>query len=99
MGTIRRSQPHTAWNRGRLVGQKPPLRIRGVWAVRSRLELAGSKRDLAMFNLAHDSKLRGCDLTALRWSDIAQEGRIRLRAVVLQRKPRRPVQFEITDQS
>lgn len=54
-----------AWNKGRLVGQKRPLLPKQVWAIRARLELAGNLRDLALFNVAIDSKLRGCDLVAL----------------------------------
>ena len=89
----------TAWNRGRLVGQKPPLKLREVWAIRTRLELDNRRRDLALFNLAIDSKLRGCDLVRLRLSDVMTGGRIAPRAVILQRKTQRPVQFEITEQT
>ena len=66
-----------AWNKGRLVGQKRPLRPKEVWAIRVRLQMKRRKRDLAMFNLAIDSKLRGCDLVSLRVDDIALGGRVR----------------------
>ena len=59
------------WNRGKLTGQKPPLQPRHVWAIRTHLQLGGRKRDLAMFNLAIDSKLRGCDLVSLKVEDVA----------------------------
>jgi integrase len=87
------------WNRGRLLGQKPPLKLREVWAIRIRLQIAGRARDLALFNLAIDSKLRGCDLVALRVDDVLLGGRVRPRATVLQRKTGRPVQFELTEQT
>jgi len=58
------------WNKGKLIGAKPPLRLKHIWAIRSRLQLAGRKRDLALFNLAIDSKLRGRDLVSLRLGDI-----------------------------
>jgi integrase len=87
------------WNRGRLIGQKPPLKLREVWAIRTRLQIADRLRDLAMFNLAIDSKLRGCDLIALRVDDVELSGHVRPRATVLQRKTGRPVQFEITEQT
>jgi integrase len=84
------------WNRGRLVGQKRPLRLREIWAIRIRLQLARRLRDLALFNLALDSKLRGCDLIGLRVGEISQGGAIATRALVTQRKTQRPVQFELT---
>ena len=87
------------WNKGKLVGQKPPLKLREIWAVRIRLQLARRTRDLALFNLAIDSKLRACDLVRLRVSDIAQGGKVASRAIVLQRKTHRPVRFEIADQA
>jgi integrase len=89
----------TPWNKGRLVGQKAPLRLKEIWAIRIRLQLADKARDLALFNLAIDSKLRGCDLVSLRVCDIAQGKSILLRAIVMQRKTHRPVQFEITEQT
>ena len=92
-------QAFTPWNKGKLVGQKPPLKLREIWAVRIRLQLARRTRDLALFNLAIDSKLRACDLVRLRVSDIAQGGKVASRAIVLQRKTNRPVRFEIADQA
>jgi integrase len=90
---------HAAWNKGRLMGQKPPLKLREVWAIRTRLELDKRPRDLALFNLAVDSKLRGCDLVSLRLSDVTHGNRIAPRAVIMQRKTHQPVQFEITEQT
>lgn len=84
------------WNKGKLVGQKAPLKLRDIWAIRVRLQLGKKTRDLALFNLAIDSKLRGCDLVTLRVSDVSHGGAISSRAVVLQQKTGRPVQFEIT---
>jgi integrase len=85
------------WNKGRLVGQKAPLKLKEIWAIRIRLQLAEKTRDLALFNLAIDSKLRGCDLISLRVCDVAQGKSILPRAMVMQRKTHRPVQFEITE--
>lgn len=87
------------WNKGRLVGQKLPLKLREIWAIRIRLQLSAQVRDLALFNLAIDSKLRGCDLVSLRVKDISQGRSIFHRAIVMQRKTGRPVQFEITEQT
>lgn len=87
------------WNKGRLLGQKRPLGPKDVWTIRVRLQLEGRKRDLAMFNLAIDSKLRGCDLVRLQVNDICIGGRVRDRAVVIQKKTGRPVQFELTEQT
>ncbi len=87
------------WNKGKLVGQKRPLKLKEIWAIRVRLQLTQKTRELALFNLAIDSKLRACDLIRLRVSDIAQAGRVGSRAMVLQQKTRRPVQFEITEQT
>lgn len=85
------------WNRGKLVGQKPPLKRKDIWAIRVRLQLAERRRDLALFNLAIDSKLRGCDLVAIRIADVKIGQAIASRAIVTQRKTGRPVQFEITE--
>jgi integrase len=87
------------WNKGKLIGAKPPLRPRHVWSIRTRLIVEGRTRDLAMFNLAIDSKLRGCDVVALRVDDIAPNGYTIDRATVRQRKTGRPVKFELTDQT
>ena len=86
-----------AWNKGRLVGQKRPLLPRHVWSIRVRLEMSGNKRDLALFNMAVDSKLRGCDLVSLRVRDITHGNQVLSRAMVIQRKTQRPVQFELTE--
>ena len=86
-------------NQRRLLGQKPPLKLKEVWAIRIHLQLAGKLRDLALFNLAIDSKLRACDLVRLRVQDVCHSGRIVSRAVVIQQKTHRPVQFEITEQT
>jgi integrase len=87
------------WNKGRLIGQKRPLKPKEVWAIRVRLQLERRTRDLALFNLAIDSKLRGCDLVRLRVSDVSVGGQVRDRTTVIQRKTGRPVQFEITEQT
>ncbi len=84
------------WNKGKLIGQKPPLKLQEIWAIRIRLQMANSCRDLALFNLAIDSKLRACDLIRLQVSDIAPNGHVASRAKILQRKTGHPVQFEIT---
>ncbi|MBJ2318687.1 MULTISPECIES: tyrosine-type recombinase/integrase [unclassified Pseudomonas] len=91
-----RRQP---WNKGKLVGQKTPLRLRDIWAIRVRLQIAERTRDLALFDLAIDSKLRACDLTKLRVRDVAHGEHLSSRAMVMQQKTQRPVQFEITDQT
>jgi len=87
------------WNKGKLVGQKAPLKPQHIWEIRIHLQMAANVRDLALFNLAIDSKLRGCDLVKLRVSDISQAGRVQSRAQVIQQKTERPVQFEITEQT
>jgi integrase len=87
------------WNKGKLTGPKPPLQPKHVWGIRTRLQLAGRTRDLALFNLAVDSKLRSCDLVRLRAEDVAPHGYAIDRATVRQRKTGRPVKFEITDQT
>jgi len=86
-----------AWNKGKLVGQKPPLKPKDIWAIRIHLQQRHAVRDLAMFNLAIDSKLRGCDLMGLHVRDITHGNQILARAMVLQRKTQRPVQFELTE--
>ena len=95
MATKRRYH-QVPWNKGKIVGQKAPLKLREIWAIRVRLQLRSNLRDLALFNLAIDSKLRASDLLGLRVFDIAHENHVNSRAVVMQRKTRRPVQFEIT---
>src|SRR5215813_8638756 len=86
-----------AWNKGKMPGPKPPLRPGHVWAIRAKLQLEKRTRDLAMFNLAIDSKLRGCDLVALRVDDVAPNGYAIDRANIRQRKTGRPVRFELTE--
>jgi len=93
------SPKNVPWNKGRLTGQKRPLKPRDVWAIRVRLQLKDRKRDLALFNLAMDSKLRGRDLVQLQVNDVCTGSRVRDRATVVQRKTGRPVQFEITLQT
>ena len=90
-------QHREPWNKGKLVGQKPPLKPKDIWAIRIHLQNAHQVRDLAMFNLAIDSKLRGCDLVNLRVRDISHGSQILARAMVVQRKTQRPVQFELTE--
>ena len=87
------------WNKGKLVGQKSPLRLKEIWAIRIRLQLADRLRELALFNLAVDSKLRSCDLVKLRVRDVTRGDHVASRAIVLQQKTQRPVQFEITEQT
>jgi integrase len=87
------------WNKGKISGQKPPLRPKHVWSIRTRLQMEGRTRDLAMFNLAIDSKLRGCDVVALRVEDVAPSGYAIDRATVRQKKTGRPVRFELTEQA
>jgi len=87
---------HTPWNKGKLTGQKPPLKLNEVWAIRIRLQIANKIRDLALFNIALDSKLRSCDLVKLKVSDVAHGAHIAKRSTVMQMKTKKPVQFEIT---
>ena len=87
------------WNKGRLTGQKRPLKPKDIWAIRVRLQLQHRRRDLALFNLAIDSKLRGCDLVRLQVNDVCVGGQVRDRTTVIQKKTDRPVQFEITEQT
>ena len=89
----------TPWNKGNLTGAKPPLRPKHVWSIRARLQIEGRTRDLAMFNLAIDSKLRGCDVVALKVEDVAPNGYSVDRATVRQKKTGRAVKFELTEQT
>jgi len=82
---------------GKLTGQKPALKMKEVWSIRTRLELEGDVRNLVLFNLAIDSKLRGCDLVRLKAGDVAAGGHVKSRGVIIQKKTGRPVQFEITE--
>ena len=85
------------WNKGKLIGQKPPLRPKQVWSIRTKLQIDERVRDLAMFNLAIDSKLRGCDVVALKVEDVAPGGYALDRATVRQKKTGQPVRFELTE--
>ena len=87
------------WNKGQHIGQKRPLKPKDVWAIRIRLELSGRRRDLALFDLAIDSKLRACDLVSLKIQDVYVGDHARERTTVIQKKTKRPVQFEITYQT
>lgn len=87
------------WNKGKLVGQKAPFELKDVWAIRVRLQLGNRDRELALFNLGLDSKLRASDLIKLRIRDVSHGTAIAARAIVMQRKTQRSVQFEITDQT
>lgn len=86
-----------AWNVGRKLGAKRPLKPKQVWAIRFWLEQEGRLRDRALFDLAIDSKLRGCDLVKVRIGDLVSGGRVRARALVTQQKTGRPVQFELLE--
>jgi integrase len=88
----------TPWNKGKLIGTKPPLRPKEVWSIRTKLHIEGRILELALFNLAIDSKLRGCDLVALRVEDIAPNGYAIVRATIRQKKTGRAVRFELTEQ-
>jgi len=91
------TEKRTSWNKGKLVGQKPPFKPKDIWAIRIYLQNTHAIRDIAMFNLAIDSKLRGCDLVSLRVHDIAHGSQILSRAMIIQSKTQRPVQFELTE--
>lgn len=93
------AQPAIPWNKGQLIGPKPPLKLREIWAIRIRLQMQRRIRDLALFNLAIDSKLRACDLVSLRVRDVAHGGKALSRASVVQRKTGRAVKFELTEQT
>jgi hypothetical protein len=88
---------HRPWNKGKLIGPKPPLQPKHVWAIRTRLQLTGPTRDLALFNLAVDSKLHGCGVVSLRVEEVAPHGYAIDRATIRQNKTGRPVRFEITE--
>ncbi|WP_238376525.1 hypothetical protein [Thiobacillus denitrificans] len=94
---IEANQSRGPWNKGKLVGQKPPLKPKDIWAIRIHLQNEHRARDLAMFNLAIDSKLRGCDLVNLHVRDVTHGNQVLPRAMVVQRKTQRPVQFELTE--
>jgi integrase len=96
---LRQHTRRKPWNKGKLIGAKPPLRTKHGWSIRTKLQVEGRTRDLAMFNLAIDSKLRGCDVVGLKVEDIAPHGIAVDRATVRQRKTGRPVRFELTEQT
>ncbi|RKZ95986.1 MAG: integrase [Gammaproteobacteria bacterium] len=89
----------TPWNKGKIVGQKPALKLKELWEIRIRLKMARNIRELALFNMAIDSKLRGCDLVCLKMNDIIHGGKILKRAVIIQKKTKKPVHFEIIEQT
>jgi len=91
--------PREPWNKGKLVGQKAPFKLKEIWAIRVRLQLSDRTRELALFDLAIDCKLRACDLVKLRVRDLSHGDHIAARAIVMQQKTQRPVQFEITEQT
>ena len=97
--TIATAIKNAPWNKGKLTGAKPPLRPKHVWSIRTKLQIEGNMRDLAMFNLAIDSKLRGCDVVALKVEDVAPSGYSVDRATVRQKKTGQPVRFELTEQT
>jgi hypothetical protein len=94
---IRTATAHVPWNKGKLTGQKRPFTLKQIWELRIRLQIAGRKRDLALFNLGIDSKLRGCDLVRMRVNDVTHGDHVLSRAKLLQQKTGRPVSFELTD--
>ena len=96
---IHRSPRQAPWNKGKLLGAKPPLRTKHVWSIRTKLQVEGRTRDLAMFNLAIDSKLRGCDVVSLKVEHVAPHGLAIDRATVRQKKTGHPVRFELTEQT
>jgi len=92
-------RPHVPWNKGKIIGQKPPLKPQEIWSIRVLLKIQGRIRDLALFNLAIDSKLRACDLVKLRTGDVIHGETVMPRASVVQQKTGQPVRFEITEQT
>ena len=99
MGSVANPVHREPWNKGKIVGQKAPFKLKDIWALRVRLQMENRVRELALFNLGIDSKLRGCDLVALRVRDVAQGDRVVARAIVMQKKTHHPVKFEITEQT
>ncbi len=99
IATTQTESRRTPWNKGKMIGAKPPLRTKNVWSIRTNLQVAGRIRDLAMFNLAIDSKLRGCDVVSLRVEDVAPQDIALDRASVRQKKTGHPVRFELTEQT
>jgi len=93
------AEKKTPWNKGKVVGQKPPFKLREIWGIRIRLQMSKNLRELALFNLAIDSKLRGCDLVKLRVRDILNGDQIATRTIIMQQKTKHVVQFELTEQT
>ena len=93
---LRRYTETSTWNKGKLIGQKLPLKLKEIWAIRIRLQIQNKPRNLALFNLGIDSKLRACDLVKLRVNNICHGRQVMKRAAILQQKTKLPVQFEIT---
>jgi integrase len=93
------NQNREPWNKGKLTGQKLPLTLQQIWSIRMRLQSEKRLRDMAMFNLAIDSKLRACDLLKIRVSDVSSSGQVDSRATIMQQKTQRPVRFEITSRT
>jgi len=96
METVFNAAHREPWNKGKIVGQKAPFKVKDIWALRVRLQMENRVRELALFNLGIDSKLRGCDLVSLKVRDICHGDQVAARAVVMQHKTQRPMQFEIT---
>ena len=96
MGSSANAPRREPWNKGKIVGQKAPFKPKDIWALRVRLQMENRDRELALLNLGIDSKLRGCDLVGLRVRDVCHGDQVASRAVVMQNKTQRPVQFEIT---
>ncbi|NOQ78884.1 MAG: tyrosine-type recombinase/integrase [Gammaproteobacteria bacterium] len=94
-----RSKSQIPWNKGKVIGQKPALKLKEIWGIRIRLQIENNIRELALFNMAIDSKLRGCDLVTLRVNDVMHGGNIVKRTIVTQKKTKKPVHFEITEQT
>src|SRR5260370_23533027 len=99
IATTPQVSPREPRNKGKLVGAKPPLLPKHVWSIRTKLQIAGRTRDLAMFNLAIDSKLRGCDVYSLKVENVAPHGHAVDRATVREKKTGQPVRFEMTEQT
>ena len=100
MDTVKNAGGHAVpWNKGKLLGQKPPLKLKEIWGIRIRLQLDHRSRELALFDLAIDSKLHGCDLVGLRVHDVVQGSQVARRAIFMQKKTQRPVEFELTEQT
>lgn len=96
MEAVANATHHEPWNKGKIVGQKAPFKPKDIWALRVRFQMEGRTRELALLNLGIDSKLRGCDLVALKVRDVCHGDKVASRAIVMQQKTQRPVQFEIT---